>query len=62
MKTPCNAMTNRELYEEFREETGPRRYEALSEMARRLRRVMITEDVVPVFKQYKLNGAGMQRW
>ena len=49
-------MTNRELFMEY--ENSPKRYEVLAEMAKRINRKMITPDVVPIFKQYKLNGAG----
>lgn len=59
MKTDISTMTNRELFIEY--EDNPKRYEVLAEMARRINRKMITPDVVPIFKQYKLNGAGDQR-
>ena len=59
MKTDISTMTNRELFMEY--EDNPKRYEVLAEMARRINRKMITPDVVPIFKQYKLNGAGDQR-
>ena len=49
-------MTNRELFMEY--ENSPKRYEVLVEMAKRINRKMITPDVVPIFKQYKLNGVG----
>lgn len=52
-------MTNRELFMEY--ENSPNRYEVLAEMAKRINRKMITPDVVPIFKQYKLNGAGDMR-
>ena len=60
MKTETSIMTNRELFTEY--ESGERRYEVMAEMAKRINRKMITPDVVPIFKQYKLNGAGDQRW
>ena len=59
MKTDISIMTNRELFTEY--ENSTKRYEVLAEMAKRINRKMITPDVVPIFKQYKLNGAGDQR-
>ena len=59
MKTDIRIMTNRELFTEY--EDNPKRYEVLAEMAKRINRMMITPDVAPIFKQYKLNGAGDQR-
>lgn len=59
MKTDISTMTNRELFMEY--EDNPKQYEVLAEMAKRINRKMITPDVVPIFKQYKLNGAGDQR-
>lgn len=58
----AQTMTNRELFTEYETSTGARRFAALTEMTKRIRRTMITADVVPVFKQYKLNGAGDQRF
>lgn len=55
-------MTNRELFTEYETSTGARRFAALAEMSKRIHRTMITSDVVPIFKQYKLNGAGNQRY
>lgn len=55
-------MTNRELFTEYETSTGARRFAALTEMTKRIHRTMITDDVAPVFKQYKLNGAGDQRF
>lgn len=58
MKTMNPAlMTNRELFVEYERGRG-QRYELVVEMAKRLHRRMITPDIVSVFKQYKLNGAG----
>lgn len=62
-------MTNRELFTEYEESANyPKntkryamRYAILEEMARRINRKMITPDVVSIFSQYKLNGAGDQR-
>ena len=59
MKPDASTMTNRELFMEY--ENSPNRYEVLAEMAKRINRKMITPDVVPIFKQYKLNGAGDMR-
>ncbi len=59
MKPEVITMTNRELFIEY--ESDPKRYDVLAEMAKRINRKMITPDVVPIFKQYKLNGAGDQR-
>lgn len=59
MKNEVSIMTNRELFTEY--ESGNHRHEALAEMAKRINRKMITPDVVRIFKQYKLNGAGDQR-
>lgn len=58
---PISMMTNRELYNVYETEKGLRRYEALTEMTKRINRKMITNDVVSIFKQYKLNSAGMER-
>lgn len=54
-------MTNRELFVEYECNESRRHYELLTEMAKRINRKMITKDIVPIFKQYKLNGAGDQR-
>lgn len=55
-------MTNREVFTEYENTTGTRRFAALTEMAKRINRHMITNDVPAIFKQYKLNGAGDQCW
>lgn len=63
MKTTVSSMTNRELYTEYEEgRKDSRHFDILTEMAKRINRHMITSDVVPIFKQYKLNGAGDQRF
>lgn len=62
MKAEIRTMTNRELFTEYENETGSRRYEALTEMAKRVNQKMIMPDTVAIFSQYKLNGAGDQRW
>ena len=53
--------TNRELDIAYREAKNGDRYSILVEMAKRINRRMITPDVLPIFRQYKLNGAGDQR-
>lgn len=59
-------LTNRELYTMYQESKDRMksdiRYAALEEMARRINRRMITPDVVSIFSQYKLNGAGDQTY
>ena len=60
MKNEVSMMTNRELFEEYK--ANPKRYEILAEMTKRIKRKMFTPDVVQIFKQYKLNGAGDQRF
>lgn len=55
-------MTNRELFNMYEAADGHQKYYALAEMTRRINRNMITPDVVPIFKQLKLNGAGDQTW
>ena len=56
--------TNRELMTLFERFSDPNnknpygQYMVVQEMTRRLGRRMITDDIVPLFKQYKLNGAG----
>ena len=53
------AMTNRQLMVEYeRPDSKNNRYVLVEEMTKRLGWKMITNEVVPVFKQYKLNGAG----
>ena len=61
MKFDAATATNRELDTEYRTGTQLTRYEALAEMARRIHQPFITPDVVQIFRQYKLNGAGDQR-
>lgn len=53
-----STMTNRDLMTQYERSDPAGRYALVEEMTRRLRWKMITKDVVPVFKQYKLNGAG----
>ena len=57
-KNNPSIMTNRDLMTEYEGSDNPSRYALVEEMAKRLRWKMITKDVVPVFKQYKLNGSG----
>ena len=61
MKFDAATATNRELDEEYRAGTKLTKYEALAEMTKRIHQTMITPDIVPIFRQYKLNGAGDQR-
>ena len=59
MKAEPAHMTNRELFTEYEEhEKGERHFLILQEMARRVHRRMVDNTTVPIFKQYKLNGAG----
>jgi hypothetical protein len=51
-------MANRELFTEYERSDKSGQYFLVEEMTKRLGWKMITKDVVPVFKQYKLNGAG----
>lgn len=51
-------MTNRELFTEYERSDKTRQYPLVEEMTKRIGRKMITKEVVPLFKQYKLNGAG----
>ena len=51
-------MTNRELMTEYQRAEPGRKYGLVVEMAKRINRNIITPDVVPIFSQYKLNGAG----
>ncbi len=60
MKTEISMMTNRELFTAY--ERNERRYEVVVEMAKRINLKMVMLDTVAIFKQYKLNGAGDQRW
>ena len=62
MKPEICFMTNRELFVEYESNESRRHYEILTEMAKRINRKMITKDIIPIFKQYKLNGAGDQRY
>lgn len=62
MKFDATTATNRELDTEYRTGNKMTKYEALTEMAKRVHRHMITSDVVAIFRQYKLNGAGDQRY
>lgn len=59
-------MTNRELFTVYQESNNVKcaaaRYAVVEEMSKRINRKMITPDVVNIFKQYKLNGAGDQRY
>ena len=61
MKFDAATATNRELDEEYRTGTQLTKYEALTEMAKRIHKPFITPDAVQIFRQYKLNGAGDQR-
>lgn len=54
--------TNRDLLTMYETEDKPSQMAALAEMARRIHRTMITYDVLPIFKQYKLNSAGDETW
>lgn len=51
-------MTNRELFTEYERSDKARQHPLVEEMTKRIGRKMITKEVVPLFKQYKLNGAG----
>lgn len=53
-------LTNRELMIEYYKADMAYKYSLVQEMTKRLGWTMITNDVVPVFSQYKLNGAGDQ--
>jgi hypothetical protein len=59
-------MTNRELFTAYQECKMGKKYtegySILVEMTKRINRKMITSDVVSIFSQYKLNGAGDQRY
>lgn len=59
VKNP-SMMTNRELFTRWEGSKKSERYPLVEEMTKRLGWKMITNDVVPVFSQYKLNGAGDQ--
>jgi len=62
MKFNATTATNRELDTEYRTGSQMAKHEALVEMTKRIHRQMITPDVVAIFRQYKLNGAGDQRY
>lgn len=53
-----STMTNRELFTEYERSDKAQKYPLVEEMTKRIGRKMITKEVVPLFKQYKLNGAG----
>jgi len=61
MKFDATTATNRELDTEYREGSPATKYEALVEMTKRIHKHYITPDVVEIFRQYKLNGAGDQK-
>lgn len=61
MKFGAATATNRELDTEYRTGSPETKYEALVEMTKRIHKHYITPDVVEIFRQYKLNGAGDQR-
>ncbi len=54
--------TNRELDNAYREAKNGDKYGILVEMAKRINRHMITPDILPIFRQYKLNGAQGDRY
>lgn len=60
------SMTNRELFTEYNNclnhRKNERYYNIIKEMAKRINRSLITLDVPMIFSQYKLNGAGDQRF
>ena len=58
MKRNPELMTNRELFTEYERSDKAGQYPLIEEMTKRIGRKMITKEVVPLFKQYKLNGAG----
>ena len=60
MKRNPSTMTNRELFTEYERSDKAQQYPLVEEMTKRIGRKMITKEVVPLFKQYKLNGAGDQ--
>lgn len=62
MKFNAALATNRELDEEYKNNDPRTKHEALCEMAKRIHRQMGTPGVVAIFRQYKLNGAGDQRY
>jgi hypothetical protein len=60
MERNPSTMTNRELFTEYERSDKAQQYPLVEEMTKRIGRKMITKEVVPLFKQYKLNGAGDQ--
>lgn len=62
MKFNAALATNRELDTEYRRNNPVTKFEALTEMTKRIHQQMITPEVVKLFRQYKLNGAGDQRY
>ena len=62
MKFDVTLATNGELDMELRRNDPKTKYLVLAEMAKRINRIMVTPDVVSIFRQYKLNGAGDQRY
>jgi len=60
--TDIRYVTNRELHTAYTAGSAAQKYAALAEMAKRINRVMITDDVPGIFEQYKLNGAGDERY
>lgn len=60
--TDIRYATNGELYEIYKTDTKAQKYAVLEEMAKRIHRAMVSDDVPRIFQQYKLNGAGDQRY
>lgn len=60
--TDIRYATNGELYEIYKTDTKAQKYAALEEMAKRIHRAMVSDDVPRIFQQYKLNGASDQRY
>ena len=60
MKFNAATATNRELDNEYRQNDPQTRFDVLREMTKRINRKMVTPDVLQIFRQYKLNGAGDQ--
>ena len=61
MKFDATIATNRELDTEYRRNRPQTKFEVLAEMTKRVHRQMVTPDIVQLFRQYKLNGAGNER-
>lgn len=62
VKQQIVSMTNRELFTEYEQKKHDERYFLIQqEMAKRLGQTMVLSSTVPLFKQYKLNGAGDER-